>query len=191
VPHRDPRLSPGQALNVGGMDPRRHQMPGGVGNDVAFAAFDLLTGIVSARTAAFRRLGGLAVDHPSRWTGLGPGPLARLLQQQEINPLPQSRSLPGVKVALHRRAIWKIARQQAPRRGAADRAAPQQRHAAARSAAFPDVWPAANAARSTPIPRRSCHLHSANLLADTADEWFQSTCCLPLAFSHTAGTTTN
>jgi hypothetical protein len=62
------------------MDPHRHQMPGSVGNDVAFAAFDLLTGIVSARAAAFRRLGGLAVDHPSRWTGLAPGPLARLLE---------------------------------------------------------------------------------------------------------------
>jgi len=57
-------------LNVGGMDLCRHQMSRGVGDDVALAALDFFAGVKTARAAAFRRLGGLAIDHPGRRTGL-------------------------------------------------------------------------------------------------------------------------
>src|SRR5215472_13534652 len=98
------------------MDPGRDQMSSGIRDDVALAAFDLLAGVKTARSTAFRCLGRLAVDHPGRWAGLAAGAFARLLQQQEIDRLPQSRSLPGVEVVLHCRALREIVRQQSPRR---------------------------------------------------------------------------
>src|SRR5262249_16386133 len=128
-------------------------------------------GVKTARTAAFGGLGGLAVDHPGRWASLTSGPFAGLLQQQEIDGLP--KPLPPAK----RRSSA------APSSGSenrpADTAALPPPPEAAPVAASRAASPPANAARSAPIPRRSCHLHSANLLADTAAEWFQSTCCFP------------
>src|SRR5215469_9743381 len=67
---------------------------------------------------------------------------------------------------------------------AASRAAPPPPRAAAPGAAAPMAWPPACAARSTPIARPSCRLHGADHLADTAAEWFQSTCCAPCVLTH-------
>jgi len=50
-------------LNVGSMNPQADQIALGVGDDMAFAALDLFTGIKPTRTAAFRGLDRLAVDH--------------------------------------------------------------------------------------------------------------------------------
>src|SRR5260370_400632 len=47
--------------------------------------------------------------------------------------------------------------------------------------AVPGPFAPASAAKSAPTRHPSCHLHSADLLADTAPERFQSTFCVPLA----------
>jgi hypothetical protein len=50
-------------LDVGGMDHGMNEIAIGVGEDVTLAPFDLLSGIIAARTAALRRFHALAVDH--------------------------------------------------------------------------------------------------------------------------------
>ena len=63
------------------------QQAGGVGDDVALAAFDLLGRIVAARPAAFGGLDRLAVDHPRRRARLAPGSVAGLQQKLKVDPL--------------------------------------------------------------------------------------------------------
>src|SRR6266436_5831214 len=102
-------------LNVGGVHLRANQMTAGIGNDVALAPVDPLARVISPRTAAFRGLDRLTVDHPCRRAGFAPLPFASLLDQQEIDLFPQPLRLPRIKVTLHRRPLRKIARQQTPR----------------------------------------------------------------------------
>src|SRR4029077_2663118 len=92
-----------------------NQMTVGIGNDVALAPVDLLARVIPPRTAAFRGLDRLTVDHPSRRAGVATITLPSLLDQQEIDLFPQPFGLPRVKVTLHRRPLRKIARQQTPR----------------------------------------------------------------------------
>ena len=72
---------------------------------------------VPARPAALGRFDRRAVDHPARGAGFSARPFAGLLEQDEIDPFPQPIGLPRIEGALHRRAVWKIMRQQAPRAG--------------------------------------------------------------------------
>jgi hypothetical protein len=83
---------------------------------MALAPVDLLAGVVLARLAALGGLGRLAVDHPARGARFSARLFAGLLQQDEIDPFPQSIGLPRIEAALHRRAVWKIVRQQTPGR---------------------------------------------------------------------------
>ena len=63
-------------LDVGGVDLSGNQQACGVGEDVAFAALDLLARVKAPWTAAFRGLDRLAVDDAGRWAGLAPLGLA-------------------------------------------------------------------------------------------------------------------
>src|SRR4029077_231514 len=101
-------------LDVGTVYLRANQMTVGIGNDVALAPVDLLARVIPLRTAAFRGLDRLTVDHPSRRAGVATITLPSLLDQQEIDLFPQPFGLPRVKVTLHRRPLRKIARQQTP-----------------------------------------------------------------------------
>src|SRR5712691_3902487 len=101
-------------LNVGGVHLRANQMTAGISNDVALAPVDFLARVISPRTAAFRVLDRLTVDHPCRRAGFTSLPLPSLLDQQEIDLFPQPICLPGIKVTLHCRSLRKIARQQTP-----------------------------------------------------------------------------
>src|SRR5215472_18392476 len=90
-------------------------MPTGVSDDMALAALDLFARVVTARTPAFGGLDRLAIDHSGRGAGFATFAFAGNLQEKEIDLLPQPLFLPRVKIVLHRRPLWKIARQQTPR----------------------------------------------------------------------------
>src|SRR3974390_668435 len=102
-------------LDVGGVHLRANQVTAGVGKDVAFASVDLLARVIPPRTAAFRGLDRLTVDHPCRRAGFAALSLPSMLDQQEIDLFPQPFRRPRVKVALHGRSLRKIARQKTPR----------------------------------------------------------------------------
>ena len=70
--------------DVGRVNRDPDQQAGGVGDDVALAAFDLLRRIVAARPAAFGGLDRLAVDHPRRGAWLAAGGVAGLQQSSKL-----------------------------------------------------------------------------------------------------------
>jgi hypothetical protein len=55
------------------MNDRRDQQTQCVGEDMAFAAFDFLAGVITTRTAAFRGFHALAVDHSGAGRGFAAG----------------------------------------------------------------------------------------------------------------------
>src|SRR3546814_1863863 len=55
-------------LNIGAMNGEADEQAGGVGDNVAFASLDLLSGIIARNTAAFRGFDALAVDDAGRRT---------------------------------------------------------------------------------------------------------------------------
>ena len=67
-------------LNVGGVDHRVNQIALSVGEDVAFAALDLLPRVIAAWATAVRGFHALAIDH----TGAG-RPLATLCLAEIIS----------------------------------------------------------------------------------------------------------
>ena len=76
-------------LDVGGVDLSGNQQTAGVGEDVTFAALDLLARVKAPWTAAFRGLDRLAVDDAGRWAGLAPLGLAGRHQEMVIDARPQ------------------------------------------------------------------------------------------------------
>src|SRR5665213_2992391 len=97
-------------LNVGGMDLQPDQVAERVDDDVALAALDLLTGIIPSRTAAFRGLERLAVDHASARAGFAPDLLARGHNQHMVDLGQRAVARPAVEIALDRRIRGKILR---------------------------------------------------------------------------------
>ena len=97
-------------LDIGTVSLPANQMTVGIGNDVALAPVNLLTRVIPPRTAAFRGLDRLTVDHPGRRAGVEAITLPSLVDQQEIDLFPQPFRLPRIKVTLHRRPLRKIAR---------------------------------------------------------------------------------
>jgi hypothetical protein len=77
----------GAPSGVGGMDDDADQMALRVGDDVSPAAYDLLAGVESARTAAFAGFRRLTVDDAGGRAGLAPI-LARRHDQRVIDRLP-------------------------------------------------------------------------------------------------------
>src|SRR3546814_16392283 len=61
-------------LNIGAMNGEADEQAGGVGDNVAFASLDLLSGIIARNTAAFRGFDALAVADAGRRTGLAAPP---------------------------------------------------------------------------------------------------------------------
>src|SRR3546814_16081347 len=57
-------------LNIGAMNGEADEQAGGVGDNVAFASLDLLSGIIARNTAAFSGFDALAVVDAGRRTGL-------------------------------------------------------------------------------------------------------------------------
>lgn len=106
--------SPVTILNAGSVDGDKQHQTERIGDDVAFAAHDLLTGIVAPWAAALGRLGALTIDHPGTWAGLAPFDLARSHHQQVIDRLPQATVAPGVEIALNRRERREILGQHPP-----------------------------------------------------------------------------
>src|SRR5262249_3181098 len=85
-----------------------------VGDNLALAAFDLLAGIIAARTAALGGLDRLAVDDPRRRAGFAAGRFAGLQQQRKIGLFQNPAVTPRIKVVLHRRERRKLPRQLTP-----------------------------------------------------------------------------
>ncbi len=90
-------------LDVGGVHPQPDQVPVGVGDDVALAAFDLLAGVVAPGAAAFRGFHRLAVDHAGRRAGLPTRPLARGDTSAWLIRASVPSLRPAVEISLHRR----------------------------------------------------------------------------------------
>jgi hypothetical protein len=65
-------------LHLGGIDFGTDQQAQRVGDDLALATFDLLAGVIAARTAALGGLDRLAVDDPRRRAGFTPSRFAGL-----------------------------------------------------------------------------------------------------------------
>ena len=86
-------------LNVGGVDHGVNQVTLGVGEDVAFAALDLLASIIAPRTAAFRGFYALTVDHTGARRSLATLRLARDHQQRMIDREPQAVVAPQIEPA--------------------------------------------------------------------------------------------
>ena len=84
-------------LDIGCMDHGIDQEAIGIGQDMAFASLDLLAGVVTARAAGLGRLGRLAVDDPSRGTGLASRRFARHHDQCVIDPLPGTVVAPAIE----------------------------------------------------------------------------------------------
>ena len=96
-------------LDIGGVDDGMDQIALGVGQDMALAAFDLLAGIIAARTTALGGLDALAVDDAGAGRGFAAMDLAHGHQQRMIQRLPQPVVAPQVKPApdgRYRREAW-------------------------------------------------------------------------------------
>ena len=87
----------------------------GVDKRVAFSALDLLTGVVPARTAAFRRLDALTVDDRGARRWLPANALAVLHHQQMVDRLKVSSVAQQSKPAIDRTPGRQVGRQQPPR----------------------------------------------------------------------------
>src|SRR5216683_6433665 len=101
-------------LDIGRVDFGADEQSRGVGDDMAFAALDLLAGVIAARSATLGGLDRLAVDDPGRRTWLTAHRLARREQQGEVDALPNTAVAPPVKVMLHGRIRGKVMGQLAP-----------------------------------------------------------------------------
>jgi hypothetical protein len=87
------------------------QQPGGVGEMWRLRPLTFLP-------ASYPRGPPLSpVDYPTRRARFSASLFAGLLEQDEIDPFLQPIGLPRIEVALHRREVGKIVRQQAPRAG--------------------------------------------------------------------------
>ena len=75
--------------HIGGMDDGADQKIFGIGEDMARAPLDLLTGGKPGRTAGLRRLHTLAVDHAGGGRRLPAGLLARRHQKRVVDRRPQ------------------------------------------------------------------------------------------------------
>src|SRR3546814_8668510 len=87
------------------------QIAVGVGQDVALVSLDLLSRVIAARPAAFRRLHTLAVDHSGAGRSLAAYSFPPDQQQGMIEREPQTVVAPQIKPAPHRRDGRKARRQ--------------------------------------------------------------------------------
>jgi hypothetical protein len=87
-------------MNVGGVNLHVDQMALGVGEDVAFAAFDHLAGIEAPRPAALGGLHGLAVGDPGSVAATASEALTQGHDQHLVERGQQAPARPGVEVAL-------------------------------------------------------------------------------------------
>jgi hypothetical protein len=89
-------------LDVGGVDHGVNQVSVSVGQDVTLAAFDLLTGIIAPRPAAFCGFDALAVDHSGAGRSFTPCRFSADQQQRVIEREPQTIVAPQIEPASHR-----------------------------------------------------------------------------------------
>ena len=79
-----------------------------VGNDVTFAALDLLSGVITANTATFRGFNALAVDHAGRRAGFATFQFTGVENQKVIDGVQKARIGPVIEVTLHGRSRRKV-----------------------------------------------------------------------------------
>jgi len=91
-----------------------NQMTVGIGDDVALAPVDLLARIIPCGPPLSVVLTDWLSITPADGLASRPSRSRGMLDQQEIDLLPQTLRLPGVEIALHGRTVGKIARQQTP-----------------------------------------------------------------------------
>src|ERR1700693_466111 len=101
-------------LDASLMHDRTNQKAGRISQDVAFAALDLLAGIIAARPAGFGGLDRLAVDDAGGGARFAPRGFTRQHQQDMVDLTPQTAIAPGVEVMLNRGVGREILGQQAP-----------------------------------------------------------------------------
>ncbi len=101
-------------LNVSAVNNKTDQEPAGVGDDVALAAFDLLSGVKAPYSAAFRGFYALAVDHACRRAGFAPGLFARRHHQSVVHRPPKTAVPPQIEIVLNRREGREVLRQLPP-----------------------------------------------------------------------------
>jgi hypothetical protein len=101
-------------LDAGDMHDQSDEVTGCIGDDVPFAAHDLLAGIKATRTATFCGFDRLAINDAGGRTGLQPSFLVRRHHQGMVDQFPASIQNPGIEVALHRRVWRKVLWQLAP-----------------------------------------------------------------------------
>ena len=90
-------------LNVGFVHDEPDQVALSVGDDVALAAFDFLSGVIAAWAAAFGGFQRLAVDDAGRRARLSAGRLARRHHEGVVERGKDTAARPGVEITLHRR----------------------------------------------------------------------------------------
>ena len=106
------RPSPVPVLDIGSVDVQLERTPVRVHEGVPLTALDLLARIVAARAG---RLGALAVQHRSRWTGRASGPLAIVDKQMVVDRLPCPVIAEAGEPTTHRRERREAVGQHLPR----------------------------------------------------------------------------
>ena len=87
-------------LDISGVHDKPDQMAKRISNDMALASLDLLARVKAARTAAFRGLDGLAIDHAGGRTRLPPGALSRRHDEGMIDRRQGPVAGPFIEIAL-------------------------------------------------------------------------------------------
>lgn len=93
------------------MDDETHEKAERVGDDVALAAHDLLSGVEATNYATFGGLDRLAVDDGCGGAGLSAFALVRCHRQLVVDSAKPALVAPPAEIFLHRRERRKVLRQ--------------------------------------------------------------------------------
>ncbi len=104
----EPRTNSGQhiygpiaVLDFSSVDEDEDQKTAGVGQDVPFAALDLLARVKARYSATFRGLHRLAINHSSTGRGLTSFDFPQVHDQHGVDGCEQTGIAPGVEVTPH------------------------------------------------------------------------------------------
>ena len=112
-----PGKDPGRAiaiLNASAVDRAGEQVAAGVGDYMAFAAFDPLARVEAGKGRVFRGFYALAIDYAGCRLRLASRRLARPRNQRSIDLRQKPIVAPAVEIIPYRRDWWEIARQERP-----------------------------------------------------------------------------
>jgi len=159
-------------LDAGAMNHQADQVARSVSDDVAFATFDLFSGVISSWPTTFGRFHRLAVNDAGGRAWLSSNLFTRGHHQHVVDDFPAPVARPLIEVALRRRVGRELLRQLSPLASCRSNVEHRVDDVAQISCARPSK-PTCGRHKGRD-PCLAGRLHSVDRPADTAGGWFQS-----------------